>query len=116
MRPSVREYLEHILDEARYLNSVVVKTKQEKFLQDETLKRAFVRSIEIIGEAVKQIPINLRKQHPQIEWRAIAGMRDRLTHSYYGVDYEIVWDAVANEIPILALAIQAMLVDEASEE
>lgn len=56
MQPSVHEYLQHILDEARFLTLAVLDTSQQKFLQDETLKRAFVRSIEIIGEAVKQIP------------------------------------------------------------
>jgi uncharacterized protein with HEPN domain len=109
MRPSVREYLRHILDEARYLNSVVQGVTLERFLQDETLKRAFVRSLEVIGEAVKQIPDNVREPHPQIEWRSIAGMRDRLIHGYFGIDYEIVWDAAANKIPALAVAVQAML-------
>jgi uncharacterized protein with HEPN domain len=71
------------------------------FLADETLKRAFVRSIEIIGEATKHVPDDFRARHPQLEWRAMAGMRDRLIHGYFGVDYELVWDVVVHKVPIL---------------
>lgn len=77
--------------------------------QNEVLKRAFVRSIEIMGEAVKQIPESVRQQHPGIEWRAIAGMRDRLIHAYYGVNYRLVWNSVTEKVPVFAETIEQIL-------
>lgn len=70
-------------------------------MQDETLKRAFVRSIEIIGEASKKVSSKLTDQYPEVNWKAIAGMRDQLVHDYFGVDHEIVWDVLDNKIPAL---------------
>jgi len=104
-----RDYLRHILVEADYLQGSFAGIKVEVFMASETLQRAAVRSLEIIGEAAKKVPEEFRAKYPAIEWRAMAGMRDRLIHDYFGVDYELVWDVVQNRIPILRSQIASIL-------
>ena len=95
MSLSSLEYLQHILDETTYLTDRAKGlNKKDEFMQDETLKRAFVRSLEIIGEATKNVSAELGQKYSHIDWRAMAGMRDRLIHRYFGIDYDIVWDVV----------------------
>ena len=112
MSPSAREYLQHILDETVYIMLSSANLNHAAFVENETLKRAFVRSIEVLGEAVKQLPDPLRQKYNAVEWRALAGMRDRLIHNYFGVDYEIVWDVVVNKIPALNAEVKKMLDQE----
>jgi uncharacterized protein with HEPN domain len=106
-----RDYLRHILVEADYIIEQSGGLTFEQFMVDDTLKRAFVRSLEIIGEATKKVPAEFRAKHPAVEWRAMAGMRDRLIHDYFGVDYELVWDVVQKRIPELRR--QVLLILEA---
>ncbi|MGB4952039.1 MAG: HepT-like ribonuclease domain-containing protein [Rhizobiaceae bacterium] len=80
MSRSTIEYLRHILDETVYLMAQTQRVTREQFMEDATLQRAFVRSIEIIGEASKRIPDDFKQKHSHLEWRSMAGMRDRLIH------------------------------------
>ena len=104
-----RDYLPHILVEADYLVERSAGMSFEVFAADQTLRRAFVRSLEIIGEAAKHVSEDFRTQHPTVEWRAMAGMRDRLIHDYFGVDFELVWDVVHRRIPELRTQIATIL-------
>lgn len=108
-----REYLSHILAEARYLLEQSRELSAERFHADETLQRAFVRSLEIIGEAAKKLPADFRSAHPEVEWRAITGMRDHLIHGYFAVDHELVWDVVKTKIPPLYEEVSRILSAEA---
>ena len=116
MSKSYIPYLQHILEECRYVRSVVPDdAKMYEFLSDETLKRAVSRSLEIIGEATKKIPADVKCQWSGISWRQMAGMRDKLIHDYMGVNYLIVWDVAKNIIPMLISQIEEIIeVEEAS--
>jgi len=114
MSRSPIEYLRHILDEISYIEVAICDIEEADFLADETLKRSFVRSIEIIGEAAKKMPLDFKDKHRDIDWRRIAGMRDKLIHDYFGVDYHIVWDVATNKLPELKQKIMQIMSDESS--
>jgi uncharacterized protein with HEPN domain len=103
------EFLRHISEECTYLLSVSKNLTKDEFLDNETLKRAVVRSLEIIGEATKKIPADFKVKWMSIQWKNMAGMRDRLIHDYIGVNYSIVWDVIKNKIPNLSTQIEEVL-------
>jgi len=96
-----KPYLEHILDECNFLIEKFKDLDYERFINDPVLIRASVRSIEVIGEAVKNLPQDFKEKYASLPWKEIAGMRDKLIHEYFGVNYKIVWETIIKEIPEL---------------
>ncbi len=108
----IDDYLEDILQECNYLLKRSTNLTYEEFIENEDLKRAFIRSLEVIGEAAKKIPQEIRDKYPDIPWREIAGMRDKLVHEYFGISYEIVWETIKEDIPFLKRKIEEVLREE----
>jgi len=106
------EFLRHILDECRFILTATSGMTKDHLLEDEVMKRAVVRSLEIIGEASKKIPVDIKLKWHTVSWKNIAGMRDRLIHDYIGVNYSIVWDVIHNKIPELEKQIASAIDDQ----
>jgi uncharacterized protein with HEPN domain len=104
-----RDYLQHILAEATYLGEASAALTFEDFAGDPTVVRAFARSLEIMGEAAKKLPEEIRSAHPEVEWSLMAKMRDRLIHGYFSVDERFVWAAVREKVPDLKTRLEQML-------
>ena len=111
MSRSPLDLLSHILDEVDFLIRESSEMNEDSFQLDEKTKRAFARSFEVIGEASKCIPDEIKLQYPDIDWKAMARMRDRLIHHYFGVDYAVVWDTVISDIPGLREKINFLIND-----
>jgi uncharacterized protein with HEPN domain len=88
----------------------------DQFLQDPKTQDAVIRNVEIIGEAVKSIPEDVRLQAPDIPWTSIARMRDKLIHHYFGVNLDVVWAVVCENVPVLLVAVKGLLELSKEEE
>ncbi len=94
-------FLRDILSAMEAIERFVEGMNFDEFVKDDKTSSAVIRKLEIIGEAARHIPESLREKFPDIPWRGMAGMRDRLIHGYFEVDYQLVWEVVKREIPKL---------------
>ena len=106
-----KEFAKHIQDEIIFIEEECVFLNFDQFITNELFKRAVVRSLEIIGEAVKNIPSEILEKYPDTEWKNIARTRDILIHHYFGIDYEIIWDIIQNYLPKLKSDIEKILIE-----
>jgi uncharacterized protein with HEPN domain len=105
-----RIYLGHILEAIHDIQHYA-SVGRDAFMADTMRQDALVRKLEVIGEAVKNLSTATKERQPDIPWRRIAGMRDRLTHDYFGVDLALVWISVEKDLPTLKAAVARPLID-----
>ena len=108
-RHNPRLYLTHILESIELIESYVSGVDLSEFAADQEKQDAVVRRIEIMGEAVKNLPIEIRNANPQVPWIRIAGMRDKVIHDYMGVDFELVWTVASTMLDQLRNDVQEIL-------
>jgi uncharacterized protein with HEPN domain len=104
-----KSFLLDILEASRRIRSYLAGMTYEDFCSDLKTQDSVIRNIEIIGEAVKNLSAELRAEYPQISWKEMAGMRDRLIHEYFGVNIDIVWGVATDDIPLLMQEIDNIL-------
>jgi uncharacterized protein with HEPN domain len=98
MSRSLNLYLEDILNSIEKIERYTANMTHQNFMTDDRTIDAVSHNLQIIGEAVKKIPTELRERNPQIEWRKIAGLRDTIAHAYFSIDDEIIWDIVETKL------------------
>ena len=103
------DYLQDILDATRKARRFVADMEYDEFAADDKTLFAVVRALEVIGEATKKVPHSVRARYPTVPWRDMAGIRDKLIHEYYGVNLQVVWRTLQEDLPPLEAGIQQVI-------
>ncbi len=112
MKKDALVFIKHIRDFLNDLEDYTKKQTRENFMKNKIVQDAVFRKIEVIGEAVKNLPGDFTDKYPGVPWKDIVGMRDKLIHHYFGVDLEKVWNVIKDEVPILKKEIHKILEEE----
>jgi len=104
-----RLYLKDIVAAMESIEEFIAGMTFEEFQLDDKTASAVMRKLEVIGEAVKQVPDEIRAKYPAVPWKKMAGMRDKLIHFYFGVDYSLVWRAITDRVPEVKRELQKIL-------
>lgn len=104
-------YLEDIIKAFDAIENFINDLELEALIEDDKTLSAVLWKFAIIGEAVKKIPTQLKDKYQEIPWKNMAGMRDRLIHAYFGIDYQLLWDTIKNEIPQIKSKLERILKD-----
>ncbi len=107
-----KDYIEDIIISIKDIDQFIIGMTYDEFINDKKTFNAVIRSIEIIGEAAKNIPENIAKKYNDIPWNKMAGMRDKLIHGYFGIDIEIVWKTIKDDIPDILPLMQEIISNE----
>jgi len=110
MKKDPQVFIKHILDSIDAVEHYTKNLSEDQFLRSLEKQDAIVRRVEIIGEAVRNISADFRREYPDIPWRKISGMRDKLVHEYFGVDLELVWAVVKKDLPSFKRQIKNLLI------
>ena len=109
MKREYEDYLRDMLENAEKALTFVQGLDYDGFCKDDKALYAVIRALEIIGEAARQIPEKVRENNPETPWREIAGMRNKLTHEYFGVNTKVVWRTVHEDLPAIIPALRKIL-------
>lgn len=116
MKRDFRVYLDDILEAIRNIQEYTRGLTFEEFVKDRKTVDAVIRNFEILGEATKRLPERIRKKHPKVPWKDMAGMRDRLIHEYFGVKLDVVWKTIKERLPEVKPLIEEVLIKMEEEK